>query len=72
MKWALCSWRRAQKEVIKFHYYNYEIIAGTVIENSYKNVQNCYQIVKITVYTEQKTEIFQTYTYIKKVYSLSK
>ena len=26
--------------VIKFHNYSYEIVAGTVIVNSYKNVQN--------------------------------
>ena len=35
---------------IKFHNYSYEVVARTVIVNSYKNVQNCYQIVKITVY----------------------
>ena len=41
---------KARKIVIKFHSYNYEIVARTVIVNSYKNVKNCYQIVKITVY----------------------
>ena len=40
---------KARKIVIKFHNYSYEIVLPTVIVNSYKNVQNCYQIVKITV-----------------------
>ena len=40
---------KARKIVIKFHNYSYEIVSLTVIVNSYKNVQNCYQIVKITV-----------------------
>ena len=43
---------------------SYEIVALTVIANtSYKNVQNCYQIVKIT----DKLE-FLLYIYIYKSY----
>ena len=35
---------------IKFYNYSYEIVSPIVIVNSYKNGQNCYQIVKNTIY----------------------
>ena len=41
---------RAQKIVIKFDNYSFEIVAFIVIVNSYKNGHNCYQIAKITIY----------------------
>ena len=37
----------------EFHNYSYEIVALTVIVNSYKTFTNCYQIVKITVYYQK-------------------